>query len=268
MVQRWVALDACEPVIEGFVDVFDQSQSPPSSSFFPRDTAVRRRGPSPARRDMSLLMGEWKHLRRTPPGGVPADAPASPPNHLHLRALPGRESKSFATGDGPPSFFSSALPLLEPPIETPLPLPVPPLNPRRARGRASIDAVTALTELKRSLDFDVSEERGSASRVAGGRSRTSRRPREDMNAAMMPLLATVPTAAGPGAPKALPELPKDIEEMSYRELKVGSTRSFLPDPLAASTRLSFPRTTTPSSSGRRPTATTRGVCTGSPRLAT
>ena len=124
-------------------------------SFFPRDTAVRRRGPSPARRDMSLLMGEWKHLRRTPPGSVPADAPASPTNHLHLRALPGRESKSSATGDGPPSFFSSALPLLEPPIETPLPLPVPPLNPRRARGRASIDAVTALTELKRSLDFDV-----------------------------------------------------------------------------------------------------------------
>ena len=236
-------------------------------SFFPRDTAVRRRGPSPARRDMSLLMGEWKHLRRTPPGGVPADAPASPPNHLHLRALPGRESKSFAKGDGPPSFFSSALPLLEPPIETPLPLPAP-LNPRRARGRASYDAVTALTELKRSLDFDVSEERGSASRVAGGRSRTSRRPRDDMNAAMMPLLATVPTAAGPAAPKALPELPRDIEKMSYRELKVGSTRSFLPDPLAASTRLSFPRTTTPSSSGRRPTATTRAGCTGSSRLAT
>lgn len=189
---------------------------------------------------MSLLMGEWKHLRRTPPGGVPADAPASPPNHLHLRALPGRESKSFATGDGPPSFFSSALPLLDPPIETPLPLPAP-LNPRHARGRASYDAVTALTELKRSLDFDVSEERGSASRVAGGRSRTSRRPREDMNAAMMPLLATVPTAAGPGAPKALPELPRDIEKMSYRELKVGSTRSFLPDPLGRLNASLFPQ---------------------------
>ena len=239
MVQRWVALDACEPVIaERGLKTFLISH------------------------EVRLLVVLSARHSCAAPGGVPADAPASPPNHLHLRALPGRESKSFATGDGPPSFFSSALPLLEPPIETPLPLPAP-LNPRRARGRASYDAVTALTELKRSLDFDVSEERGSASRVAGGRSRTSRRPREDMNAAMMPLLATVPTAAGPGAPKALPELPRDIEKMSYRELKVGSTRSFLPDPLAASTRLSFPRTTTPSSSGRRPTATTRAGCTGS-----
>ena len=51
---------------------------------------------------MSLLTGEWKHLRRTPPGGRPADAPASPANHLHLRRLPGKgEEKTFASRDGP-----------------------------------------------------------------------------------------------------------------------------------------------------------------------
>ena len=113
---------------------------------------------------MSLLTGEWKHLRRTPPGGRPADAPASPANHLHLRRLPGKgEEKTFASGDGPPSFFDPAPPpwVLAAPIETPLPLPAPERHAperhapeRNARGRSSMDAVAALTSLKRSLVSD------------------------------------------------------------------------------------------------------------------
>lgn len=169
---------------------------------------------------MSLLMGEWKHLRRTPPGGRPADAPASPANHLHLRRLPGKgEEKTFASGDGPPSFFDPAPPpwVLAAPIETPLPLPAP---ERHARGRSSMDAVAALTSLKRSLvsDFTQTVQGGSAGRVPGGRARTSRKPREDTTASHLPLMSE-PAATEPGAPKSLPKLPMSIEVMSYRQLK-------------------------------------------------
>ena len=172
---------------------------------------------------MSLLTGEWKHLRRTPPGGRPADAPASPANHLHLRRLPGKgEEKTFASGDGPPHFFDPAPPpwVLAAPIETPLPLPAPERHAperhapeRHARGRSSMDAVAALTSLKRSLvsDFTQTEQ---------GRARTSRKPREDTAASHlhMPSMSE-PAATEPGAPKSLPELPMSIEVMSYRQLK-------------------------------------------------
>ena len=166
---------------------------------------------------MSLLTGEWKHLRRTPPGGRPADAPASPANHLHLRRLPGKgEEKTFASGDGPPRFFDPVPPpwVLAAPIETPLPLPAP---ERHARGRSSMDAVAALTSLKRSLvsDFTQTEQGGSAGRVSGGRARTSRKPREDTIDSHLPLMSE-PAATEPGA---LPKLPMSIEVMSYRELK-------------------------------------------------
>ena len=178
---------------------------------------------------MSLLTGEWKHLRRTPPGGRPADAPASPANHLHLRRLPGKgEEKTFASGDGPPSFFDPAPPpwVLAAPIETPLPLPAPERHApewhapeRNARGRSSMDAVAALTSLKRSLvsDFTQTEQGG---RVPGGRARTSRKPREDTTASHlhMPSMSE-PAATEPGAPKSLPKLPMSIEVMSYRQLK-------------------------------------------------
>lgn len=174
---------------------------------------------------MSLLTGEWKHLRRTPPGGRPADAPSSPANHL--RRLPGKgEEKTFASGDGPPRFFDPAPPpwVLAAPIETPLPLPAPerhapePHAPERhARGRSSMDAVAALTSLKRSLvsDFTQTEQRGSAGRVPGGRARTSRKPREDTTASHLPSMSE-PAATEPGA---LPKLPMSIEVMSYRQLK-------------------------------------------------
>ena len=166
---------------------------------------------------MSLLTGEWKHLRRTPPGGRPADAPASPANHLHLRRLPGKgEEKTFASGDGPPRFFDPAPPpwVLAAPIETPLPLPAP---ERHARGRSSMDAVAALTSLKRSLvsDFTQTEQGGSAGVVPGGRARTRRKPREDTIDSHLPLMSE-PAATEPGA---LPKLPMSIEVMSYRELK-------------------------------------------------
>ena len=166
---------------------------------------------------MSLLTGEWKHLRRTPPGGRPADAPSSPANHLHLRRLPGKgEEKTFASGDGPPRFFDPVPPpwVLAAPIETPLPLPAP---ERHARGRSSMDAVAALTSLKRSLvsDFTQTEQGGSAGRVPGGRARTSRKPREDTTAGHLPLMSE-PAATESGA---LPKLPMSIEVMSYRELK-------------------------------------------------
>ena len=177
---------------------------------------------------MSLLTGEWKHLRRTPPGGRPADAPSSPANHLHLRRLPGKgEDKTFASGYRPPRFFDPAPPpwVLAAPIETPLPLPAPERHAperhaperhapeRHARGRSSMDAVAALTSLKRSLvsDFTQTEQ---------GRARTSRKPREDTAASHlhMPSMSE-PAATEPGAPKSLPELPMSIEVMSYRQLK-------------------------------------------------
>ena len=174
---------------------------------------------------MSLLTGEWKHLRRTPPGGRPADAPASPANHLHLRRLPGKgEEKTFASRDGAPNFFFDPAPppwVLAAPIETPLPLPAPErhaLEPhapeRHARGRSSMDAVAALTSLKRSLvsDFTQTEQGGSAG--------TSRKPREDTTASHLHLPSmSEPAATEPGAPKSLPKLPTSIEVMSYRQLK-------------------------------------------------
>ena len=176
---------------------------------------------------MSLLTGEWKHLRRTPPGGRPADAPSSPANHLHLRRLPGKgEEKTFASGYLPPRFFDPAPPpwVLAAPIETPLPLPAPERHAperhapeRHARGRSSMDAVAALTSLKRSLvsDFTQTEQGGSAGVVPGGRARTSRKPREDTIDSHLPLMSE-PAATEPGA---LPKLPMSIEVMSYRQLK-------------------------------------------------
>tara|TARA_B110000003_G_scaffold9559_1_gene9839 strand:- start:1943 stop:2707 length:765 start_codon:yes stop_codon:yes gene_type:complete len=169
---------------------------------------------------MSLLTGEWKHLRRTPPGGRPADAPASPANHLHLRRLPGKgEEKTFASGAGPPRFFDPAPPpwVLAAPIETPLPLPAPERHApewhapeRNARGRSSMDAVAALTSLKRSLVSDFTQTEQGA--------RTSRKPREDTTASHLPSMSE-PVTTEPGAPKSLPKLPMSIEVMSYRQLK-------------------------------------------------
>ena len=82
-----------------------------------------------------------------------------------------------------------------------------------------MDAVAALTSLKRSLvsDFTQTEQAG---RVPGGRARTSRKPREDTTASHlhMPSMSE-PAATEPGAPKSLPKLPMSVEVMSYRQLK-------------------------------------------------
>ena len=180
---------------------------------------------------MSLLTGEWKHLRRTPPGGRPADAPASPANHLHLRRLPGKgEEKTFASGDGPPSFFDPAPPpwVLAAPIETPLPLPAPERHAperhapeRNARGRSSMDAVAALTSLKRSLvsDFTQTEQRERGSRSRRARAHEPKAARGHDRQPPTHALDVRTRRDRTWCAQVAAKLPMSIEVMSYRQLK-------------------------------------------------
>ena len=207
---------------------------------------------------MSLLTGEWKHLRRTPPGGRPADAPASPANHLHLRRLPGKgEEKTFASGDGPPQLLrprSSSVGARGPHRD-----PSPSSRARAARTRA------ARTRAERARQVLHGRGRGPHQLEAlprfrlyangAGRSR-SRRAR-----------AHEPKAAR-GHDRQPPTHALDVRTRRDRtwcaQVAAKAPDEHRSHELQAVEELLPPRLRT----ARRRTATTRGGCTGSSRLAT